>query len=180
MKVWLKLIAFVLIALAVGGEFWSRYSSAVAEHGDAIELAEGQIERLSERREQIIMESAALRTAQTDIPELWSSDGDEPPFGEAQGALASLVSETGAVLKSLAVEDLQSIGSVDAMRVTLEVEADLSEIQQLIQRLHANAPVILPVSAEVRRLNRTDTNSIYPETLLRLTLDLPYLPVGTL
>ena len=111
------------ILLFVADEVWTRYSCAKTAHQDAVSLAEAQIARPSERCASIRSEGAGLQAAQTDTPTLWASDRGAPPFGEARETLTNLVTGTGAVLKSLNVEDPHTIGSVNAMRVSLNCAA---------------------------------------------------------
>ena len=179
MSIWYKVTALV-IALVIAGEISSRYFGAVETRKEAIALAQSQAETLRARQAELSAEKVALEQEQASAPALWRTSDDLPPIGDAQNALVDLATASGAVLKSLRSEDGAPIGSVSVMRLTLEVEADIAEWQDLVRRVHQNVPTILPVSTELRRLNRSAPDAIYPETLIRMTVDIPYAKQGLL
>lgn len=175
MSIWFKL-GTAVVALIVLFEVYSQYSDNVVSLERDIAFAQSQMATLDERYDTLLAEKAAAEAASSQAPALWIAEDEKPPIGTAQSTLAQLTTEIGIDLKGLQAGDIQELGGFKAMRMVLEVEADAQELQNLLQRVHQNTPTILPVAAEIRRLNRGAGETTYPETLVRLTLDMPYVP----
>ncbi|MEO1307889.1 MAG: hypothetical protein AAFV38_08150 [Pseudomonadota bacterium] len=177
MRQGLKTAAVLVLALILGGEAWSRYQSAVEDRQSAIDLARQQAATLESRRVTLQAEQASLHALNADAPALWLSEQDgAPPYTANQDALVNLTAETGVHLMSFQPLEDQKIGPINALRYMLEVEADLAGWQIVMDRIHAHEPLILLVSSELRRLNRTDEETGQPLALLRIVVDLPYQP----
>ena len=171
-------LGLAFIAALVLFEMHSRHAQKVDDLEASIALAQTQKAALTKQYDALSAEKKEADKAWSTAPAIWQATEDGAPFGDAQAALASLATDSGAILKGLQSGNAQDLGDFKAMRMTLEVEADTEEWQKLMQSLHKNSPTILPVSAQLRRLNRGDTDAKYPATLVRLVVDLPYQPGG--
>ncbi|MCV6592302.1 MAG: GspMb/PilO family protein [Silicimonas sp.] len=161
----LKLAFLCLLVAGIAGEAWSRYARAVDTRQEAIALAQAQTGKLQARYTALLAEQAALQSSGANEPMLWQAVDGGVPHMEIQTALADLTADTGTALKSLQVKDTQIAPLVSALRVTMEIEADLYQWQQLLARFHQNEPVILPLAAAVPdNLNistkSTNTNAV--------------------
>ncbi len=171
-------IGLTLIAAIVAFEVYSQHAQKIAYLEASIVLAESQTAALTSQYDALQKEKEATEHAWASAPALWTSNDDTAPYGGAQATLASLAVENGATLKGFQTGGDQDLGGLTAMRMTLELEADTETWQKLLQGIHQNSPTILPLSAQLRRINRTSENETYPATLIRLTVDLPYTASG--
>lgn len=180
MTMWYKLATVAIIAIALF-EGHSRYVNAVQAREDSLKMAQSQVATLSAQYAELGEQKEALARERSQAPALWQTQDDgTPPVGEAQNTLVEIANKSGAVLKSLSADDDRDIGLMKSMRMVLEVEADVAQWQVIMKQIHENVPTILPVAVEMRRLNRNTADTDYSPTLVRFTLDFPFLPDGTL
>jgi len=171
-------ISFGTIVAIILLEVQSRYSQRLEEIETAIFVAKSQKSALMTQYESLLREKKHSEQTWALAPALWISRDDNAPFGEVQTALAALAAKSGANLKSLQTAKPDEIAGFPTVRITLEVEADTQSWQKLLRELHQHLPTLLPVSAQLRRVNRDGSEAKYPVTLVRLAVDAPYVLNG--